>query len=294
MPGATPDGEQPAALVQRLDAEARRGASTGGMVWRQWGAGGAVVLLHGAHGSWTHWLRNVPALAARFRVLAPDMPGFGDSAPAPEPHTAEALAALVSEGLDAMVPPPERLDLAGFSFGGIVAGLVAARLGTRVRTLALVGPNGMALPREPLPALRRPTPAMTPAEITQLHRDNLAALMIADPRRVDDVAVHVQLENVRRTRFRVGDIPDSDVLLRALPAVRARVVGVWGDRDVYAAPYLAERRATLARWHPDLDFRVVEGAGHWAIYEAADCVNAVLLEILCGRAHPVDEQARPG
>jgi pimeloyl-ACP methyl ester carboxylesterase len=64
--------------------------------------------------------------------------------------------------------------------------------------------------------------------------------------------------------------------------VRARVVGVWGDRDVYAAPYLAERRATLADWHPDVDFRVIEGAGHWANYEAADRVNAVLLETLRG------------
>jgi pimeloyl-ACP methyl ester carboxylesterase len=280
MPGATTDGEDPAALVQRLDAAARRGVTTGGMKWRQWGAGRAVVLLHGAHGSWTHWVLNVPVLAERFHVLAPDLPGFGDSAPAPEPHTAEGLAALVSEGLDAMVPPPARLDLVGFSFGGIVAGLVAARPAARVRTLVLLGPNGMALPREPLPALRRPAPAMTPAETAQVHRDNLAALMIADPRRVDDVAIHVQVENVRRTRFRVGDIPDSDVLLRALPAVRARVVGVWGDRDLYAAPYLEARRATLARWHPDLDFRVIEGAGHWAIYEAADRVNAILLETL--------------
>ncbi len=70
------------------------------MVWRSWGAGPPLVLLHGASGSWTHWIRNVLPLAARFRVLAPDMPGFGDSDAPPEPHTADGLADLVVAGLD--------------------------------------------------------------------------------------------------------------------------------------------------------------------------------------------------
>jgi pimeloyl-ACP methyl ester carboxylesterase len=280
MPGPAPAGERPATIVQQLDAAARRRVTAAGTVWREWGAGRPLVLLHGAHGSWTHWIRNVGPLAARFRVLAPDMPGFGDSATLAEPHTAEALADAVSAEIDELLPPPAPLAVAGFSFGGIVAGLVAARLRARVRTLALLGPNGMALPRQALPALRRPHAAMTPAEVALVHRDNLAALMFADPARVDDLAVHVQLDNVRRARFRVGDIPDSDVLLRALPGVRARLVGVWGERDPYAAPHLDARRATLARFAPDLDFHLLEGAGHWTAYEAADRVNAILLDTL--------------
>lgn len=280
MPGPAPAGDRPVTSVQQLDTAARRRVTAGGIVWREWGAGRAVVLLHGAHGSWTHWIRNVGPLAAHFRVLAPDMPGFGESATPAEPHTAEALAEAMCAGIAEVVPAPELLDVAGFSFGGIVAGLVAARVGARVRTLALLGPNGMALPREPLPVLRRPGAAMTPAEVVEVHRDNLAALMIADPARVDDLAVHVQLDNVRRTRFRVGDIPDSDVLLRALPGVTTRLVGVWGERDPYAAPYLDARRATLARFTRDLDFRVLDGVGHWTAYEAADRVNAILLETL--------------
>lgn len=249
-------------------------------MWREWGAGPALALLHGAHGSWTHWIRNVEALAARFRVLAPDMPGFGDSGPPPDPPTAEALAAAVSDGLDALVPPPAPVHLAGFSLGGIVAGLVAARQGSRVRTLALLGPNGMALPRRPLPALRRPRATMTLAEIADVHRDNVAALMFGDPARVDELAVHVQLDNVRRTRFRAGDIPDSDVLLRALPAVRARLLGVWGERDAYAAPHVEVRRTTLAAFQPDVEFHVVPEAGHWVVYEAAERVNGLLLQSL--------------
>src|SRR3990170_577513 len=176
------------------------------MIWRCWGAGPPRVLLHGATGSWTHWLLNVLPLAERFRVIVPDMPGFGDSDMPPEPHTAERLADIVSVGLDAVVPPPAPLDLAGFSFGGIIGGVVAARQGERVRTLLLLGPHGM-----------------TPAEVMEAHRENLRVLMLGDPEKADDLAVHVQMENLRLARFKSGGIPASDTLLRALPAVRARI-----------------------------------------------------------------------
>jgi len=90
------------------------------MVWRTWGQGPPLVLLHGARGSWTHWLRNIPALAERFSVIVPDMPGFGYSDAPPEPHTVEVLAAAVVRGLGAVTSAAIRL--VGFSFGGIVAG----------------------------------------------------------------------------------------------------------------------------------------------------------------------------
>lgn len=273
----------PASIVETLDATARRTLTPGGagaMVWRAWGAGPPVVLFHGGSGSWTHWLRNIPALAARFRVIAPDMPGFGDSALPPAPHTADALADIVSAGLDAMVPPPEPLDLAGFSLGGIIGGLVAARQGARIRTLVLLGPNGMKLPRAPLPALHRVRPDMPAAQVMETHRQNLLLLMLAKSASADALAVYIHSENLRRARFRSGHIPDSDALLRALPAVRARLAAIWGGQDVFALPHLDARKRTLAAFQANLDFRVIEGAGHWVTYEAADEVNRSLVEIL--------------
>ena len=99
------------------------------MAWRVWGEDRRLVLLHGASGSWTHWIRNILPLATCFRVFAPDMPGFGDSDLPPEPHTADGLAAEIASGLDVLVPPSLEFDIAGFSFGGIIARLRAARLG---------------------------------------------------------------------------------------------------------------------------------------------------------------------
>jgi pimeloyl-ACP methyl ester carboxylesterase len=274
----------PAALVARIAAAAARTATPfdgGRMVWRRWGAGPPVVLLHGASGSWTHWIRNVDALAATFSLLVPDLPGFGDSDTLPEPHTAERLAEAVAAGLAAVCPAPAPLDLVGFSFGSIVAGLTAARLGARVRRLVLIGPGGMAFRSEVgARVLARVEPGMGEAEVREVHRQNLRALMLGRPEAADDLAVHLQIDNVRRARFRSGTIPMSDVLLRAMPAVRARITAMFGERDAFAVPYLDERRQTLGRFQPDLDFRVVEGAGHWVIYEAPDAVHRALREWL--------------
>lgn len=273
----------PALTVSRLDAAALRVTTPCGaglMVWRAWGRGRPLLLLHGATGSWTHWIRNVAVLAERFRVLAPDLPGHGDSDPPPDPPTADTVADVVSAGLDLVVPPPDVVELAGFSFGGIIGGLVAARRPARIRTLVLLGSNGMGLPRGHLPPLRRLPPGLSDEAERVVHRENLGAVMFADPGRIDDLAIHVQTENARRARFRSTGIPESDVLLRALPAVRARLAAVWGGRDAFTVPYLAERRKTLGAFQPDLDFRVIPEAGHWTPYEAADTVNEALVEIL--------------
>lgn len=275
--------EEPAAQVSRTEALATRefipcGAGT--MVWRTWGTGRPLVLLHGASGSWTHWIRNILPLAARFRVLAPDMPGFGDSDAPPEPHTADTLADLVTSALDVLAPPPAELDLAGFSFGGIIAGLVAARLGRRIRTLALLGPGGFGLPQAPTRPLLPIRSDMAPEEIRLAHRENLGILMIANPAAADDLAVFLQRENLRRARFKSGTIPASDVLLRALPVIQARITGIWGGSDAFSGPHVDACRRMLASVQRDLDFRVIDGAGHWVAYEAADRVNAALLGML--------------
>jgi pimeloyl-ACP methyl ester carboxylesterase len=272
----------PAGEVAAIESSARRvrtPAGDGTMVWRIWGAGPPLVLLHGASGSWTHWIRNVPPLATRFSVHVPDMPGFGDSDAPPPPHTAEGLTALVAAGIDRVLPPPRGLDIAGFSFGGIVGGIVAARLGRRVGTLVLLGPGGFGLPRAPMRALVPLTPGLTAAEVAQAHRENLHVMMIADRARIDDLAVFLQAANVARARFRSGSIPESDALARALPAVTARLAGIWGARDAFVGPDVEERRRRLAAHQPDVDFRVLD-AGHWVTYEAADEVNAALLEML--------------
>src|SRR5215472_9822300 len=119
----------------------------GTVVWRQWGAGTPLVLFHGGYGAWTHWLANIDALSRRYRVIAPDMPGLGDSAMPPVPYTPESLAALLARGLDTVLAPGERCHLVGFSFGAMLGGHVAAARGSGLLSFTLVGAASLGLKR---------------------------------------------------------------------------------------------------------------------------------------------------
>ena len=273
--------EETVAIVEGVAAEAERietpcGAGT--MVWRVWGNGPPLVLMHGGYGSWTHWVRNVLALARKFTVVAPDLPGLGESATPPEPHTAEGLAAIVVEGLDIVLPRDTAPHIAGFSFGGVLGGHVAAQLGDRLHALTLVGSNGLGLVRQPTDLQRVPA-SSSAEEALAVHRHNLGALMIADPAKIDDLAVYIQSQNAPRGRVRSRRFSRADTLARALPLVRVPLDGIWGERDATAYPHLDERARVLRSFQPGARFEVIAGAGHWVQYEAADRFNPVLAEI---------------
>jgi len=228
--------EETVVFVEGVAAEAQRietpcGAGT--MVWRVWGSGPPLILLHGGYGSWTHWIRNVLVLARRFTVIAPDLPGLGESSTPPEPHTAEGLAAIIVEGLDIVLSKDAAPHIAGFSFGGVLGGHVAAQLGDRLRALTLVGSNGLGLVRQPT-ALQRVPAGVSAEEALAVHRHNLGALMIADPAKIDELAVYIQSQNAPRGRVRSRRFSRADTLARALPLVKARLDGIWGARDATA------------------------------------------------------------
>jgi pimeloyl-ACP methyl ester carboxylesterase len=272
----------PAAVVARIESRARRvetPCGEGRMIWRLWGAGPSVLLLHGGYGSWTHWIRNVEALAETHTVIAPDMPGLGDSAMPPEPYSAESLAAIIAEGL-LTVAGTDCVQLIGFSFGGVLGGHVAALCGQRVPSLLLVGANGFGPPQPPPSKLGRVWPGITPAELAELQRTNLGILMFADPRHVDDLAVHLQIENTARARIRSRPIAWTDTLRQALTRVPARVCALWGECDPTAQPYLSERIALLRGVKPDARVEIMPGVGHWAQYEASEPFNALALSFL--------------
>ena len=273
--------ERTVAFVEGVAAEAQRietPCGDGVMVWRVWGSGPTLVLLHGGYGSWMHWIRNVLPLARRFTVVAPDLPGLGESATPPEPHTAESLARIIVGGLAAILPAGERFHLAGFSFGGVLGGHVAALLGEQVRGFTIVGSNGLGLRRQPT-ELERQKPGGTVEELLAIARHNVGVLMIADKDKIDDLAAYIQYLNAPRGRVRSRRFSRTDTLIQALPRVTAQLSGIWGGRDAGAYPYLDERKRVLDEIQPGLRFEIIPGAGHWVAYEAADRFNPLLAEI---------------
>jgi pimeloyl-ACP methyl ester carboxylesterase len=268
------------AHVEGIAAEAERmetPCGDGTMVWRRWGRGPALVLLHGGYGSWSHWVRNVIPLSRRFTVYACDLPGLGESATPPEPWTAEGLAAIIVEGLGIILPQGARPHMAGYSFGGVIGGVAAAQLGDRLRAFTVVGSNGLGLERSPTP-LERVKPDATEEEEFATHRYNLNQLMIRDPDKIDELALYLQKTNHYRARMRSRRFSRSGALVEALPKIKGRLDGIWGERDATAYPHVDDRRRILREVQPAARFTIVPGAGHWVQFEAADRFNEVMTE----------------
>ncbi len=274
--------DDPAAVVDAIDRSARKvrtPCGEGTMVWRVWGAGEPLVLFHGGSGSWTHWIRNIPELSRHYELWVADIPGLGDSAMPPQPWVPATIADIVVAGINELFHAGDRLRMAGFSFGGQIAGLSAAMLGDRVKALTLIGVAALGLRADPRAPFAKRRPGMTPAEVAAVFRQNLEVLMFADPAKIDALAIHLQAENIRRARFRSRPFAATDVLARALEKVSAPLKTIWGTRDIIARPSLEARLDILRRYHPELAVRLIEGAGHWVAYEAAEEFNAAFLDL---------------
>jgi pimeloyl-ACP methyl ester carboxylesterase len=104
------------------------------------GQGPVVLAVHGLGGTKGSFLPTLAALAGRFRVIAMDLPGFGDSdKPLGAPYDARFFARAVVDLLDAL--ELERVHLVGNSLGGRVALEVGLRNPERVQRLALLAPS---------------------------------------------------------------------------------------------------------------------------------------------------------
>jgi 2-hydroxymuconate-semialdehyde hydrolase len=116
--------------------------------YHEQGEGAPVLLIHGSGPGvtgWANWRLTMPALAKQFRVLAPDMVGFGyTERPAGVQYNMDTWVSHIIGFMDAL--GIERAHVVGNSFGGGLALALAIRAPQRVKRLVLMGSAGIAFP----------------------------------------------------------------------------------------------------------------------------------------------------
>jgi pimeloyl-ACP methyl ester carboxylesterase len=268
------------AELAALEASAQRietPCGDGVLVWRVWGDDTAPPLLlgHGAQGAWSHWVRNIAVLAQARRVIALDLPGQGDSALPPTP-THRAIADVMASGLR-LILGGEPTDIAAFSMSGTLFAWTAVFHPGLVRRLVLIGCGGLDTPHGHIDI--GSARGLEGEARTARLRANLLGLMLHHPESVDPLALHLLTANARKARLVDPGLVVPDRLKRALPFIAAPVDALWGEFD-RPHPDPGRQCAVLRAVQPACDFRVIAGAGHWAMYERADAVNAALLALL--------------
>lgn len=259
------------------------------------GRGPLVVLLHGFPEFWYAWRRQIPALAAAgFRVVAPDMRGYGESS---KPRGVEAYAARLLAGDVAGIIRScgeERAFVVGHDWGAGVAWQFAMRHPEMLRRLVILnGPHPIALQR----ALRtwkqfKKSWYMFAFQLPRLPermcaRDDFALLTAAfrnDARA--GAFTEEDLAKYREAFAREGALTGMLNYYRA--AMRKRLAGgggsrridapvlvLWGEKDRHIGKELAEPPRDLV---PNARVEFVPTASHWIAHDEPELVSRRLAE----------------
>jgi pimeloyl-ACP methyl ester carboxylesterase len=237
------------------------------------GSGPTMVLLHGGHGSWTHWVRNIDALAPHFRVVAFDLPGYGASPDVPKNIEVDEYVAWVGDAV-AAVAAEQPIDLVGFSFGGALSARIAPGLGEKVRRVSLLGSSGFGA--RAVTELEKLPPRGGQGR-KAIAAANLGVFMLAKSAAPDDPVVAIQLANIDGTRFDSRRVSRRSTMWDDLPRIPGQVQMIWGALDILPIPSLEARAEACRRARPDLRITIIPDGGHWIQYDRPDAVNRLLI-----------------
>ncbi len=250
------------------------------------GTGDPVVLLHGLAASRQIWGRVAPQLAERHRVLAVDVPGFGESVPVSDDFSLSEVASAIWDGLPDDLPP---VTLVGHSMGGAIALAAAAAEPERIHRLVLCAPAGLL----PVPM---PDWLLGPAGVAW-------ELAVKVRNRLEPVAGHplarrfllgtstaptakLSAEDVRLVIGASGDKRSTAAALRTIAhadlrdelAALPRPVGlIWGTSDM-VVPTRALDAGVAVR--DGLAVERIDGVGHLPMIERPDAFLAAFDALL--------------
>jgi pimeloyl-ACP methyl ester carboxylesterase len=123
------------------------------LFYREAGSGPPVIALHGSAATSGQWRFLAGCLEGRFRVIAPDLPGYGRSEPLED--GAADLARVAARLVPLIDNCGEPVHLVGHSFGGAVALKIALAMPERVKSLTLIEPAAFHLLHDRAPAETR-------------------------------------------------------------------------------------------------------------------------------------------
>lgn len=270
------DGEARRKLLAGMPVRERRlelaGVSTALL---EGGEGPAMVLLHGPGAYAASWHRALRGLVTTHRVIAPDLPGHGESSMGESRLDAARVMAWLEELIEQTCTTPP--VLVGQLVGGAIAARFAADQGERLERLVLVTPLGLA-PFEPSPAFGAALMGLFSDPSEETH-DELWAHCVLDldalrrqPGARWELLKAYTLDLYRTTRvtqamnelmeaFATSPIPEE-----TLARIRVPTTLIWGRHDPIVPLSVGEAASARYGW----PLRVIENAGNEPALEAPD------------------------
>jgi len=249
------------------------------------GAGDPLVLVMGFGGDHLAWGLQIPAFAAKYRVIAFDNRGVGQSGAPDLPYSTAMMADDTAGLLDAL--GIERAHVCGVSMGGMIAQEIALRHPGRVRTLQLHATLG-----RPDAYMRALVEGWRKTRIALGREDALRviALWLFAPCTYEERPEFVELvlQNAianphpqSLTGFlRQGDAVLGHDTLERLEQLRCPTLVSVADQDILVPPRFSH---AIAQRVPGAELKTIADAGHAYMWEAPEAFNAMCLEFLARR-----------
>jgi 3-oxoadipate enol-lactonase len=243
--------------------------------YQEQGTGKPLVLLHGFPLDSRIWREQIAALSDRFRVIAPDLRGFGQSKSA-EPFTMESLADDVHALLAEIGALP--CVLGGLSMGGYVALAYAKKYPTDLRGLALIDSKAEAdtaegkAGRDKMIELARSQGAKAVAE-------QMMPKMLAPDAERSRPQVKRELEQIMSAQspltieHALAAMRDRADMASHLPSIAVPALVIVGEHDTLTPPAGAEKMSAAI---PKSTYVVIRGAGHMSPMEQPQQVTDAL------------------
>ena len=256
------------------------------------GEGTPALFIHGLSGCWQNFLENIPRLAQTRRVVALDLPGFGDSELPRERVSIPYYARVVQKVCDRL--GVERASVVGNSMGGFIAAELTIQQPVRVERLVLISAAGISssnVYRMPTLTVGRIGAAVMANELVDHRRiasraraRQLALALVARHPRL--LAPDLAYEGLLRGANKPGFFPALRACIEydyrdRLPEIEAPTLIVWGENDSVLSVKDADEYERLI---PKTKKLLMRDTGHVPQIERPAAFNEELLEFLDAKA----------
>ncbi|CAA9513173.1 MAG: hypothetical protein AVDCRST_MAG85-2456 [uncultured Solirubrobacteraceae bacterium] len=259
------------------------------------GSGPPLVFVHGLSGSWQNWLENIPAFMDSHRVIAMDLPGFGESPMPREKITISGYGRWLDSLLEAL--DIEAAAVVGNSMGGFIAAETAIKFPHRIERLVLVSAAGLTVEKQRNDGLLRVLEvtenisqfamanflARADALVTRPRgRKALLWFVAAHPQDMDPRLAKEQLSGANKPGF----VPALDALTSYPIRNRLTEIGCptwicWGPKDMLVPVKDAKVFEELI---PDSRLSIYEDTAHVPMLERPERFNRDLAAFLAEQA----------
>ncbi|PBJ02299.1 alpha/beta fold hydrolase [Pseudomonas sp. ACN5] len=247
------------------------------------GNGEPVIFIHGSGpgaSGHSNFKQNYPVFAeAGYRVIVPDLPGYGASDKPDTLYTLDFFVAALSGLLDAL--DIQRCVLVGNSLGGAIAIKLALDQPQRVSRLVLMAPGGLMEKEQyylQMEGIQKMGAAFAKGELNDAAgMRRLLALQLFDESLISDETVNERVAVVHQQPVCVLSTMQVPNMTSRLGELQCPILGFWGMNDKFCP---SSGALTMLEHCSKIRFVMLSECGHWVQVEHRDFFNSQCLAFL--------------